>query len=215
MVSWFACYFAAHLYSYTGDIQKARQAIEKAFEICNEQDLTYYRIYTLAWSGWIKVKEGNETGISLLEENIDRMRLAGDRMNLLLFLRLFADACMDIHRFARALDILQEALDLCERTEIIYEKPEMLRLKGEILQAISQDDMKEAESCFIHAMECAEQHKSRMWQLRAGTSLARLWLRQGKLNESHRMLSDIYNWFSEGFDTPDLREPEFLLNKYT
>jgi tetratricopeptide (TPR) repeat protein len=211
MVSWFACYFAAHLHSYSGDIEKAGQAIEKALEICDEQDLAYYRIYNLTWFGWIKVKVGDETGISLMEENIDRMRQAGDRMNLLLFSRLYADACMAINRFARALDILQEALDLCEKTEIVYEKPELLRLKGENLLAVSQDNTKESDSCYIHAMECAEQQKSKMWQLRSAMSLARLWLRQGKRNEAQRMLSDIFVGFSEGFDTLDLREARSFL----
>jgi DNA-binding SARP family transcriptional activator len=215
MVSWFACYFEAHLYSYTGDIQKARQVIEKALEICDEQDLAYYRIYTRTWSGWIKVKEGDETGLSLMEENIDRMRLAGDRMNLLLFLRLFADACMGAHRLERVLDTVSEALDLCEKTEIVYEKSELLRLKGEILLADSQDNIEEAESCFIQAIECAEQQNSKMWQLRAAMSLARLWMHQEKMTEAQKILLDIFGWFSEGFDTLDLREARSLLNVST
>ena len=70
---------------------------------------------------------------------------------------------------------------------------------------------KEAEACFLKAIEIAKRQQAKSWELRAATSLARLWQRQGRPAEAHQTLSEIYNWFTEGFDTPDLQEAKALL----
>jgi predicted ATPase len=69
----------------------------------------------------------------------------------------------------------------------------------------------EAEGYFLKAIEIARQQEAKWWELRATTSLARLWQRQGKANQAHSMLSELYNWFTEGFDTKDLQEAKALL----
>jgi predicted ATPase len=71
----------------------------------------------------------------------------------------------------------------------------------------------EAEGYFLKAIEIAQKQQAKSWELRATTSLARLWQRQGKNREAHRMLSGVYNWFTEGFDTKDLQEAKALLEK--
>jgi predicted ATPase len=69
----------------------------------------------------------------------------------------------------------------------------------------------EAEACFLRAIEIARQQQAKSWELRASTSLARLWLRQGKHYEARTLLAEVYNWFTEGFDTKDLQEARALL----
>jgi predicted ATPase len=69
----------------------------------------------------------------------------------------------------------------------------------------------EAEECFLKAIKVAQEQQAKSWELRASTSLARLWQQQGKKTEAHQMLSEIYNWFTEGFDTKDLKEAKALL----
>jgi predicted ATPase len=71
----------------------------------------------------------------------------------------------------------------------------------------------EAESCFRNAIDIARKQQAKSWGLRATVSLARLWQSQGKRHEAHRVLSDIYNWFTEGFDTKDLQEAKTLLEE--
>ena len=72
---------------------------------------------------------------------------------------------------------------------------------------------REAEACFVKALELAQEQSARSWELRATTSLARLWQQQGKTTEAHELLSDIYNWFTEGFDTKDLQDAKALLEE--
>jgi predicted ATPase len=71
----------------------------------------------------------------------------------------------------------------------------------------------EAEAYFQKAIDIARQQQAKSWELRASTSLARLWQQQGKTTEAHQMLAEIYNWFTEGFDTKDLREAQALLQE--
>jgi predicted ATPase len=78
---------------------------------------------------------------------------------------------------------------------------------------LTLDPHVEAEACFLKAIEIARQHKAKAFELRASTSLARLWLQQDKKKEALKMLSDIYGWFTEGFDTKDLQEAKALLEE--
>ena len=91
-------------------------------------------------------------------------------------------------------------------------------LKGELLlqsevQGCAVDVQKETERWFRRAIEVARQQQAKSWELRAATSLARLWQQQGKQAEAHGLLSDIYNWFTEGFDTTDLQDAKALLEE--
>ena len=73
--------------------------------------------------------------------------------------------------------------------------------------------MEEAKACFQHAIEIARQQSAKSWELRAATSLARLWQSQGKPNEARDLLAPVYEWFTEGFDTADLKDAKALLNE--
>jgi len=70
---------------------------------------------------------------------------------------------------------------------------------------------REAEECFLKAIDVARQQSAKSWELHATMSLARLWQQRGKRNEAHQMLSEVYNWFTEGFDTADLQDAKALL----
>jgi len=84
-----------------------------------------------------------------------------------------------------------------------------------LLLALSVDHQAEAEACFQQALAVARQQQARSWELRAAMSLSRLWQRQGKRAEAHQLLAEIYDWFTEGFDTADLREASALLQALT
>ena len=91
---------------------------------------------------------------------------------------------------------------------------EIYRLKGELTlqsQAAGQTPKVEEEACFQKALDVARQQQAKSWELRAATSLARLWQQQDKQAEAHKLLSEIYNWFTEGFDTKDLQDAKALL----
>ena len=114
--------------------------------------------------------------------------------------------------------MLAEALTLVDKTRERFYEAELYRLKGELtLQQFkvqgSTFKVDEAEECFLKAIEVARRQQAKSLELRAATSLARLWQQQGKTAEAHRMLSEIYNWFTEGFDTKDLQEAKELLEE--
>jgi len=107
--------------------------------------------------------------------------------------------------------VLTEALTLADTTGQRWYEAELHRLKGELVLQRSLDNQAEAETCFHHAMTiaCAQQAKS--FELRAATSLAKLWQQQGKRQEAHDLLAPVYHWFTEGFDTADLKDAKALL----
>jgi predicted ATPase len=78
----------------------------------------------------------------------------------------------------------------------------------------AEASLHQAESCFQHAIEVARRQQAKSWELRATVSLCRLWQQQGRMNEARRMLAEIYGWFTEGFDTPDLQEARALLAEF-
>ncbi len=122
--------------------------------------------------------------------------------------------------------LVAEAFERVEKTGEWYCEAELYRLKGELtLQESKVESHKpvlsrvegaqveeEAEACFHKAIEIAQKQQAKSWELRAATSLARLWQSQGKTTEAHAFLVPVYNWFTEGFDTADLKDAKLLLD---
>lgn len=107
------------------------------------------------------------------------------------------------------LTTLAEAFALVEQTDERHWEAELYRLGAELL--LMQGAEAEAEASFQKAVEVARRQQARSWELRAVIGLARLWQKQGRMGEARQMLAEIYGWFTEGFDTPDLREAKALL----
>jgi predicted ATPase len=128
-------------------------------------------------------------------------------------LALIAEACGKTGQVEEGLMSLSEALSLMTRTgEHVFE-PELHRLKGELLPSLSTDNHTEAETCFQKAISIARNQHAKSWELRAATSLARLWQSRGKRQEACELLAPVYGWFTEGFDTADLKDAKALLEE--
>ena len=110
--------------------------------------------------------------------------------------------------------MLIEALALVDTTGERWYEPELYRLKGVLLLQQSLDNQAEAESCFHHAITIDRSQQAKSFELRAATSLARLWQSQGQREEAQQVLGDIYGWFTEGFDTADLQDAKALLDTF-
>ena len=111
------------------------------------------------------------------------------------------------------LEVLAEALAVTDTTELRYYAAELYRLKGALLQQQAVPDAAQAAACFQQALDVARQQQAKSWELRAATSLARLWQHQGKRQEAYDLLAPVYHWFTEGFDTADLQEAKTLLDQ--
>jgi len=110
------------------------------------------------------------------------------------------------------LDWVAKGLATAEQTGLRMAEAELHRLKGELLMIKDTGDVIEAECCLRTAIDVARRQSARLFELRATISLARLLKQQGKTDEARRMLTEIYNWFTEGFDTADLKSAKALLD---
>jgi predicted ATPase len=134
------------------------------------------------------------------------------------FLALLAEACGKARQAEEGLTVLAEALAAVNKTGERYYEAELHRLKGELTlqakdQSLRSQVEEEAEACFHKAIDIARQQQAKSLELRAVMSLSRLWQQQGKKQEAHQMLADIYGWFTEGFDTKDLEDAKTLLQE--
>ena len=115
--------------------------------------------------------------------------------------------------FAEALRLLAKVLDRVERTGERWFEAELYRLKGGVMLSLPEDDGREAEGCFRRALDIARHQQAKSWELRAATSLARLRRDQGRRVEARELLAPVYGWFTEGFDTADLKDAKALLDE--
>jgi predicted ATPase len=113
------------------------------------------------------------------------------------------------------LAVLAKVLTCVEQTGERYAEAELRRLTGELLLKQAVPDIHQAEVCFQQALDVARRQQARAWELRAATSLARLWQQHGKCQEGYDLLAPIYGWFTEGFDTADLQDAKALLDEWS
>ena len=118
-------------------------------------------------------------------------------------------------KFEDGLKSLDDAFDAVRRNDERLWEPELHRLKGELLLSLSDGNGAEAETCFKKAIEIAQDQSAKSFELRAAMDLARLWQGEGKRSEARDLLAPIYGWFTEGFDTTDLKGAKALLDELT
>ncbi len=128
------------------------------------------------------------------------------------YLSLLAEVYGATGQLDQGLAALDEAINQVETTGERWWEAEIHRLKGHLLLSRAASSQAEAEGCFTQALEMARRHEARSLELRATTSLARLWQGQGKAAEARQVLAPVYDWFAEGFDTRDLKDAKALLD---
>jgi len=164
-------------------------------------------------NGWARAAQGqSEDGIAEIERGIAAYRATDAQTWLPFLLALQAETYARARRIEDGLTTVAEALELTERTAERCWQAEVNRIKGELLLASSSDSYADSESCFSRALDIARRQQAKSWELRTAINLARLWDQQGKVNEARKMLGGTYGWFTEGFDTSDLKEAQALLD---
>jgi len=157
-----------------------------------------------------------EEAIVQMHQGIAALRAIGGEVGRTWFLAMLADAYETGGQSEEGLHVLTEALDAVDKREERAYEVELYRLKGTLtlqsqVPSPKSQVEKEAEECFQRAIEVARRQSAKSLELRAVMSLARLWQQQGKMDEARQMLAEIYGWFTEGFDTADLKEAKALL----
>jgi predicted ATPase len=166
------------------------------------------------WQGWALAAAGDETaGSAQMRDGVATCRTLGVVNQRPFLLGVLAGTRTQTGHPNEALPLLTEALALIERTQERWFEAELHRLKAEALLASTQSNATEAEASLRRAVAVAQRQDVKFWELRAATNLARLWGRQGKRSEARELLAPVYGWFTEGFDTLDLKEAKGLLDE--
>jgi predicted ATPase len=151
--------------------------------------------------------------IEMLISGIATYRTTGATNFSQIYLPRLARAHAELGQFEDARRCIGEAMTAVETTKEKWSKAEVHRVAGEIALKSPERDATQAQACFEHALSVARAQEAKSWELRAAKSLVRLWRDQGKRDEAHDLLASIYGWFTEGFDTLDLKEAKALLDE--
>jgi predicted ATPase len=149
--------------------------------------------------------------MAVLTDTLSQFRAEGLLHFMPFYLMLLADVLEGTGNSAAALERLEEALHLVELTKEKWYEAQLHRTKGELLK--SRGSFEAAEADFVQALSVARCQNAKMWELRSAASLARFWRDQGKRDEARDLLAPVYGWFTEGFDTLDLKEAKALLDE--
>jgi predicted ATPase len=212
-------HFAALLHSLCHEKQGTRERAEAEMTLSTEQGFPYMLEAGKVFRGWALTEEGqSETGIAQMQQGLAAWRATGAVGGTTKYLSLLADAYGKAGQTEEGLAIVAEALDFVDnRGERVLEA-ELYRLKGTLtlqstLSSSGSRSEAEAEGYFSKAIQIARRQQAKSLELRAVMSLSRLWQQQGKKEEARNLLAEINNWFTEGFDTPDLKEAKALLDE--
>ena len=148
-----------------------------------------------------------------LHQGVTDWRAIGTELFVPYFLTHLAEGYGALKQVDEALDALKVVWETMERTGEHWWKAEVHRLKGDLLLHQSTSDVAQAENCFRQALDVARNQQAKSLELRAATSLARLWQSQDKRQEAYDLLAPVHDWFTEGFDTADLQEAKALLTE--
>ena len=193
--------------------QAAQDRTDALIIVSTEQGFSLSLAMATILRGWALTEQGNGgEGLSQLREGLAAEQATGAEIYRSLFLASLAEAYGQSGEAETGLTIVSEALAFVAQTQERWHEAELHRLQGELLLQRSPDNHPEAEACFQRALDVAGYQHAKSWQLRAATSLARLWQQQGRRTEARELLSPVYEWFTEGFDTADLKDAKSLLD---
>jgi predicted ATPase len=205
---------AAYVEAFHHNVRKTLEFAAATARQGEEHGLPYYAAVAMVMRGWaLAMQNQEEEGIALIRQGLASSLAIGTRQQHGYFLALLAEALNHAGRVEQGLAALREAIDVATKTNEPFYEAELHRLRGDGLVNAGAASQSEAESCFHRAITIARQQQAKSFELRAAMSLARLWQQGGKREEGRAILADIYGWFTEGFDTADLKDARVLLDE--
>jgi adenylate cyclase len=205
--------FVPWLHHFLGDPRAVLATAEKAMAFAKDAGLPMWYAGSRIFRGWALSRLGSaDEGIDETRRGIDGWRAAGAEGAMSCMHAVLGDAYYLAGRHDDALREIEEGIRFVEDRQEGFRKAELYRLKGEVLLDQNADHIAEAEECFGQALEIAHDQSAKSLELRAATSLARLWAGRGERHRAHDLLAPVYSWFTEGFGTRDLIEAKALLD---
>ena len=207
--------FAAWLHQFSYDGRRTLEYADAALAISTKNGFPF-------WIGWAKILRGwalaelgqEEDVIAQMQQGLADWRAQGSQLGSAYFRYLSADVFRIKEKSEEGLEALDEAQVLADKTKEHFWDAERFRLKGELQLQLSGTHEDSAESCFQQALDLARQQQMKSLELRAALSLSRLWCKNGKQAEAREMFEPIYSWFTEGFNTADLKEAKGLISSF-
>ena len=219
--------FAGTVHRFRGEYAAAHEYAHAVIALAREQDFAFWVSLGQLAHGWALTDQGRvEEGLGLVERAMTALHTIGPHQQPFVFC-LGAEAYRKGGQPAQGLAILEPAIAHIDQTGERSQQADVFRLKGELLLEQAAQDGRlangqrgappapvvEAERCFQRAISLAQRDGAKSLELRAAISLSRLWKDQGRVDAARRRLADIYDWFTEGFDTADLRQARNLLTQ--
>jgi predicted ATPase len=226
-------YFTAFLHHLRREAQLAQEHAEAAIAVSSEHGLALYEAMAMIMRGWSLTEQGwEEEGVEEMRKGLAAYQATGARVARSHFLGLLGEASGRNGQAEEGLSLLDEALELADRNGERCYQAELYRIKGELLLMeaarrnlsravtgggaaveVEPPEVAQAEGCFSLSIKFAQQQKAKSWELRAVMSQSRLYQKRDKQAKARDLLTQVYEWFTEGFDTADLREAKALLDE--
>jgi predicted ATPase len=198
------------------DVPAVHEQAEAAVALTTEQSFPYWAALGTSLHGWALAMQGQGgEGRAQVCQGIASLRTTGAAVFVPYLCTMLADVSAHLGHPEDGLQALAEAHTLMEQQEERWCEAEVYRLWGILLLRQTGTPQAEAEAWLQRALDVARRQEAKSWELRAATSLARLWQQQGKRTEARELLAPVYSWFTEGFDTADLQEAKALLDALT
>ena len=200
--------------SYCGKYTTANARVDELVAMADEKDAVYFKALGMLGRGWLLGLTGRASdAIRVITSEIPAWRSTGATLFLPSWLSYLAAAHAELGQLDEAWRCIGEALSAIETTKEKWLEAEANRIAGEIELKSPEPNKTKAEAYFERALAVARQQQAKSWELRTAMSMARLWRDQGKRDEARDLLAPVYGWFTEGFDTLDLKEAKALLDE--
>ncbi len=210
----FALLFVARFHILCGDYSAATALMQELSSLADEKGATLWKAQGTLGEGWILALTGKTVeAIRQITGGFTPYQSMGSTLNLPAHLSYLAMAHADIRQPNDAWRCIGEAISTTEATKERWFEAETNRIAGEIALMPPNPDAAKSEAYFERSLDVARQQQAKSWELRAAMSLARLWRSQGKAQQAHELLAPVYGWFTEGFDTRDLKDAKALLEE--
>ena len=210
----FALYAAGFNHICCRDYAAAIAQVDELIALADERGAPYWKAAGTALRGWLFVLTGKASDAVLaITSGITSQRSTGAILYEPLYLMHLAMAYAELGQPDDARRCIDDAIEKVERSKEKWCEAEVHRIAGEITLKSLAPDTEKAEKYFEHALSVARAQQAKSWELRAAMSMARLWRDQGKPQQARDLLAPVYGWFTEGFDTRDLKEAKALLEE--
>ena len=199
---------------FCGNHVVADELLENVVALAEEKRADYLKALAMMFQGCLYGVTGQiPEAIRVIVSEIAAVRATGSTLWVPLFSSSLAMAYAKVGQFDDAWRCFDDAITMIEKTDERWCESEVNRIAGEIASIPTSPNAPTAETYFKRALAVARQQQAKSWELRAAISLARLWRDQGKPQQAHELLAPVYGWFTEGFDTLDLKEAKALLDE--